>query len=168
MFVVHSEHCSDQHLRLIRQLCHGLSKYAIKPVAFVYDEHEGPTQQGITQWTENNFIKCDKILIVCNKELRDDWSNEQDTQTSSLVTAARLAFLGCVNKDKDKFLSKFGVVLLKHSDEEYIPGLLLQNPVRFEYPKCNNKKEIAKFNEKIARFIRGIPKYEHPNNLHDN
>ena len=159
VFVVHSERCSEKHLILIRQLCHGLSDYSIRPVAFVYDEHAGPTQQGITQWTENNFVECDKVLIVCNKELSDDWSNKQETQSSSLVAAAKLAFHGCVNKD-NKDLSKFAVVLLKHSDHRYIPGLLLQNPVRFVYPKCNS-------NEEIARFVHGIPKFEHPNNLHD-
>jgi len=142
-------------------MCHGLSKYAIKPVAYVYEEHDGPTLQGITQWTENNFLKCDKILIVCNKELNDDWSNEDGT--SSLVAAAKLAFHGCVNKD-NKFLSKFGVVLLENSD---IPGLLLQNLIRFVFPTCNknNKELITEFNEKIARFVCGTPKYEHPNNF---
>jgi len=158
VFIVHSEHCNEKHLKLIRQLCHGLSKYSIKSVVYEFDKIFGPTEQGITRWTENNFIECDKVLFVCNKELSDDWTDRSDNCTSQVVAAARLAFHGWVNKDS-KDLSKFGVVLLEESHHKYIPGLVLNSPVKFVYPEHNG-------NEEIAQFIRGVPKYVHPNSLH--
>ena len=119
----------DDDLCLVRKLCHNLANHSIKPITYEYcitDRRQGPGHYGIYQWTEDNFVNSDMILLfVCNKSLHDVWNSVGDTEHSSFVSTCKLLLQGYLSSSED--LSRFGVILLRDSDVCYIPSLYLRN-----------------------------------------
>lgn len=131
VFIINSPQSSEEDLCLVRNLCHSLAGNSVKPINyeyFTFDRQHGPGQSGIYQWAENNFIECDMTLFVCNKSFYDAWNNG-DTDQNSLVSASKLLLQGHLSQSES--VSQFGVILLRQSDDRYIPSLYLRSLQKF-------------------------------------
>jgi len=131
VFIINSPQSNEEDLCLVRRLCHKLADHSIEAVNFEYstfDRQHGPGHSGIYQWTENNFTKCDMILFVCNKNFYNAWNNG-DTDHNSLISASKLLLQGHLSNSED--LSQFGIILLRQSDDQYIPSLYLRSLQKF-------------------------------------
>ena len=131
VFIINAPQSNDEDLCLVRRLCHNLADNSVKPVNYEYstfDRQHGPGQSGIHQWAENNFTECDMTLFVCNKSFQDAWNN-RNTDQNSLISASKLLLQGHFSSSQD--VSRFGVILLRRSDDQYIPSLYLKSFQKF-------------------------------------
>ena len=140
VFVINSPQSSEDDLLLVRRLCHKLADNSVKPVNYEYlefDRQHGPGQSGIYQWAENNFTECNMVLFVCNKNFHDAWNNG-DTNQNSLISACKFLLQGHLSSNHSEDVSKFGIVLLRQTDDQYVPRLLrsLQKFVIFQDGQC--------------------------------
>jgi len=131
VFIISSPQSEDEDMLLVRKLCNRLGDHSITPITYdyyEYDRERGPGHSGVYQWAEDHFTNSDMVLFVCNKKLCDAWSSG-DTSDSSFVSACKLLVQGYFTSSQDN--SRFGVVLLRESDQCYIPSLYLRNFNRF-------------------------------------
>ena len=133
VFVINFPQSSEEDLCLVRKLCHKLAENSIKPVNYeysAYDRQHGPGQSGIFQWAENNFTECNMILFVCNKSFYEAWNNG-DTDQNSLISASKFLLQGHLSSNHSKDVSRFGIVLLRKAEEQYVP-LCLRSLQQFD------------------------------------
>lgn len=139
VFIINSPQSNEEDLCLVRRLCHSLADQSVKPINHQYstfDRQHGPGQSGMYHWAENNFTECDMTLFVCNNSFLDAWNNG-DTDHCSLISASKLLLQGYLSNSDD--MSRFGILLLRQSDDQYIPSLYLrslQKFVVFENDQC--------------------------------
>ena len=152
VFIINSPQSSDEDLRLVRNLCHNLADNAVEAIS--YDDCEsGPSQSGIHEWMENNFVECDMILIVCNKSFYDAW-NSNDSEQNAVVSASKQLLQGHLISGEN--ISKLAVVLLREHDRQYIPSLYLRNVttfVVFNDGHCN-EEDLVRYILQVPRFIK--------------
>ena len=152
VFIINSPQSSDEDLRLVRNLCHNLADNAVEAISYDYCE-SGPSQSGIHEWMENNFVECDMILIVCNKSFYDAW-NSNDSEQNVVVSASKQLLQGHLISGEN--VSKLAVVLLREHDRQYIPSLYLRNVttfVVFNDGHCN-EEELVRYILQVPRFIK--------------
>ena len=132
VFIINAPQSNDEDLCLVRRLCHNLADNSVKPVNYEYstfDRQHGSGQSGIYQWAENNFTECDMTLFVCNKSFYDAWNNV-NTDQNSLISASKLLLQRHLSMNLED-VSRFGVILLRQCDDQYIPSLYLRNLQKF-------------------------------------
>lgn len=90
-------------------------------------------------WLENATLTADAVLCMWTKQFREDWdSHSPFAQTlKTMITAKKI---------KKQSYSNIGSILLRESDKQYIPDVLIVNP-DFKL------HEIGK----IVRFIKDMP-----------
>ena len=144
VFIINAPQSNDEDLCLVRRLCHKLADNSVKPINHEYstfDRQHGPGQSGIYQWAEKNFTECDMTLFVCNKSFCDAWNNVNTTSDqSSLISASKLLLQGQLSLNSDD-VSRFGVILLRQCDDQYIPSFYLRSLQKFVVFQ-NNQCEI--------------------------
>ena len=127
VFVINSPQSSEEDLCLVRKLCHKLADNSVRPVNYEYsafDRQHGPGQSGIYPWAEKHFTECNMILFVCNQSFYDAWNNG-DTDQNSLISASKFLLQGHLSSNHGEDVSRFGIVLLRESDDQYIPRVCL-------------------------------------------
>ena len=152
VFIINSPQSSDEDLRLVRNLCHNLADNAVEAISYDYCE-SGPSQSGIHEWMENNFVECDMILIVCNKSFYDAW-NSNDSEQNAVVSASKQLLQGHLISGEN--VSKLAVVLLREHDRQYIPSLYPRNVttfVVFNDGHCN-EEDLVRYILQVPRFIK--------------
>ena len=152
VFIINSPQSSDEDLRLVRNLCHNLADNAVEAISYDYCE-SGPSQSGIHEWMENNFVECDMILIVCNESFYDAW-NSNDSEQNAVVSASKQLLQGHLISGEN--ISKLAVVLLREHDRQYIPSLYLRNVttfVVFNDGHCN-EEDLVRYILQVPRFIK--------------
>lgn len=154
VFIINSPQSSDEDLRLVRNLCHNLADNAVEPITYEYSMCEsGPEQSGIYQWMENNFIECNMILFVCNKSFYDAWYSNESEQ-NPIISASRQLLQGHLTSSEN--ISKLAVVLLRETDQQYVPSLYLKNVttfVVFSDGHCN-EEDLVRYILQVPRFIK--------------
>lgn len=134
VFIINAPRSNDEDLCLVRRLCHKLADNSVKPVNYEYssfDRQHGPGQSGIYQWAEKNFTECDMTLFVCNKSFYDAWNNVNTVgDQNSLISASKLLLQGQLSLNSDD-VSRFGVILLRQCDDQYIPSFYLRSLQKF-------------------------------------
>jgi len=103
-------------------------------------------------WIEEQVKKADAVLCVCNEAFFKEWtSNPSTVYTSRAVAHSLKSFIGgTLSQSED--LSKFGIVLLKQSDKQFIPSTYLAGTQQF----------LINETEKIARFVARVSHFEVP------
>ena len=76
------------------------------------------------------------ILFVCNQSFYDAW--KADTDQNSLISASKFLLQGHLSSNHGEDVSRFGVVLLRESDDQYVPRacLSLQRFDLFQDGQC--------------------------------
>ena len=93
--------------------------------------------------------KADAVLCVCNEAFFKEWtSNPSTVYTSRAVAHSLKSFIGgTLSQSED--LSKFGIVLLKQSDKQFIPSTYLAGTHSFLIDETEN---IARFVAEVSHF----------------
>ena len=108
-------------------------------------------QGGPSAWLESEAKKATIVLCVCNKEFKDDWEEEEESQQVSLPLVRSLRHLIHGTIQSGRSLSKFAVVLLDRSHKDYIPTMYLQS---------DSRQFILTDTEAIAKHVLNMPSYE--------
>lgn len=139
--VVFSEHTpSESKKTILSYLYYKLG--SVPGIRVVY--YDIAWRKGPSTWMEEEVGKASAVLVVCNKELTQEWKGEG----ASVVHALHALVRGHLNdgRDPDK---KFAVVLLFEKDRQYIPQGYLRNCVQFLIDDVQN----------IARYIQQVPEH---------
>jgi len=155
VFIINCPHSSEEDKRLVRNLCHNLASNSIDPISYEYssESESGPSQIGIYQWTEENFVNSEMIVFVCNKSLCEAWGDSESEQ-DPFVSASRQLLQAHFSTSDDA--SKFAIVFLRESDRQYIPSLYLQNIptyVVFRDGHCD-EEELVRYIKQLPHFVR--------------
>jgi len=139
-----SEH--DEHL-VLQYLISDLRKYNVAAVT-----PKNLQRGNLPFWIEEQVKKADAVLCVCNEAFFKEWtSNPSTVYTSRAVAHSLKSFIGgTLSQSED--LSKFGIVLLKQSDKQFIPSTYLAGTQQF----------LINETEKIARFVARVSHFEVP------
>lgn len=133
----------DEHL-VLQYLISDLRKYYIAAVT-----PKNLQRGNLPFWIEEQVKKADAVLCVCNEAFFKEWtSNPSTVYTSRAVAHSLKSFIGgTLSQSKD--LSKFGIVLLKQSDKQFIPSTYLAGTQSFLIDETEN---IARFVAEVSHF----------------
>lgn len=134
---------SDEHL-VLQYLISDLRKYDIATVT-----PKNLQRGNLPFWIEEQVKKADAVLCVCNEAFFKEWtSNPSTVYTSRAVAHSLKSFIGgTLSQSED--LSKFGIVLLKQSDKQFIPSTYLAGTHSFLIDETEN---IARFVAEVSHF----------------
>ena len=82
------------------------------------------TEKTIMQWVEENARSAHAVFVVCNKEFYNEWGMQFRTP---LINSLEVIIASAVSQ---KTIKKYATVLLKPSDEQYIPDNLYLKGIR--------------------------------------
>lgn len=117
-----------------------------------YDKSRGV---GPSEWVETNFRRSEKVLLVCNKEFKQEWENPNEEMifNGAIVHASKQIIRGHINST-ESFSSKYGLVFLKPSDLELIPDDYLKCCPKFLVNPTDRERS-----EQMAHFVQGIEEF---------
>lgn len=125
----------------------------LKPYDIDVTSHDVRSPRGcLSEWVEEQFQLAQAVLVVCNQDLHQEWHAQQGRGSTHTVVAA-LKQLVHTTVGASQF-SKIAVVLLKATDEQFIPSLYLKGTRRFTV-------QVDKL-EDVARFVKEVPVYAKP------
>jgi len=133
----------DEHL-VLQYLISDLRKYNIAAVT-----PKNLQRGNLPFWIEEQVKKADAVLCVCNEAFFKEWtSNPSTVYTSRAVAHSLKSFIGGTLSQAED-LSKFGIVLLKQSDKQFIPSRYLAGTPSFLIEETGN---IARFVARVSHF----------------
>ena len=149
---MYSTNTPENNQQSIREkLIAGLRQYEI-----VAKSHDlAVINESLSLWLEREIANATTVLCVCNKEFKEDWESVNGNTASSgyvrlgLVQSLRHLVYATVNQGGN--LSKYAMVFLEESDEEYVPTKYLQGDPR--HFMMDNVEDIVKFVSHIPTHV---------------